>query len=274
MAFLKILRPFNCLFVLLCVIFGAVYQAPLIFSTAILFAMLSATLIAGAGYVINDFFDLPIDVINRPERILPAKKMSPSVAYLYAVILFIMGIIFSFFTGNIFCVLLAILNSLVLFFYAKTFKMTYLAGNILVAYASSSTFIFGGFAGNNLEASFIIAIYAFIFTLIREIIKDAEDVKGDKLSGGKTFAVVHGQKISVYVTLIISAVMVIYTILLFKYNYLNIYILILLMIVVHLPLFYTLITLRNGNNKQFHKMQNFMKLDMLFLLIILGIGTL
>jgi len=159
MPFIKIIRPFNCLFVILSVFFGALYQSSISNIYPIIFAALSAALIAAAGYVINDFFDIPIDIINRPNRILPSGKISPKVAYLFSIMLFIFGITASYFTQNYYCVIIAIINSILLFSYAKTFKMSFLIGNILVAYTTASTFLFGGLCNNNVKNSMIIVIF-------------------------------------------------------------------------------------------------------------------
>ena len=105
MSFLKITRPLNCLFVAITVIFGAIISAKNINLFAIIFATISATLIAAAGYVINDYFDFEIDKINRPNRILPAEKITLKKAYFFSVILFVFGIFFSFFTRNNFCII-------------------------------------------------------------------------------------------------------------------------------------------------------------------------
>ena len=96
MSFFKIIRPFNCFFVALTVFAGAYYLRVIDQFQQVFFAMLSATFIAAAGYVINDFFDIPIDKINKPKRILPSGKMQPKIAYLYAVLLFVIGILLSF----------------------------------------------------------------------------------------------------------------------------------------------------------------------------------
>lgn len=275
MSFIKILRPFNCLFVMLCVFFGAFYQAPLILSTNVLFAMLTAAFIAGAGYVINDFFDLPIDKINRPDRVLPSGKISPQIAYLYGVFLFIMGILISFLTANLTCIALAIVNSLVLFYYAKTFKQSFLAGNLLVAYAAASTFVYGGIIANNLRYSLVVAIFAFIYTMIREMIKDIEDIPGDAKLGAHTFALRKGKFATIKLSLIFTFLILAYSIFLLTQIYISLLVFILLIILVISPLSILLFKILPENNDiNLNKIQRFMKLDMFVLLIILWMDIL
>lgn len=255
---------------MLCVFFGAFYQAPLIFSTKVLFAMLTAAFIAGAGYVINDFFDLPIDKINRPDRVIPSGKISPEIAYLYAVLLFIIGILFSFLTANIICIVLAIFNSLALFYYARTFKQSFLTGNLLVAYAAASTFLYGGLITNNLKYSLIVAIYAFLYTVIRELVKDIEDIPGDSKLGANTFALRKGRFATIKLSLIFTFLILAYSIFLLTQVYISLLIFILLLILVISPLAIFLFKLLPENNDiNLNKIQRFMKLDMFVLLIIL-----
>ncbi|MDA3813213.1 MAG: geranylgeranylglycerol-phosphate geranylgeranyltransferase, partial [Candidatus Cloacimonetes bacterium] len=218
MSFIKIIRPFNCVFVTLSVFFGAYYHSANSNIYPIIFAALSACLIAAAGYVINDFFDIPIDIINRPDRILPSGKITPKTAYIFSIMLFISGITASYFTQNYYCVIIAIVNSILLFSYAKTFKMSFLTGNILVAYITASTFLFGGLCNDNVKNSMIIFIFAFLYTFIREIIKDGEDIEGDIKLGAKTLAVKIGRRDIAIVSIFPALLIILYPIFLFMKN--------------------------------------------------------
>jgi geranylgeranylglycerol-phosphate geranylgeranyltransferase len=271
MPFIKILRPVNCLFVVLTVFFGAYYLNSEVELLPVIFAVISATFIAAAGYVINDFFDLPIDAVNKPNRILPSGKISPKNAYIYAVILFFIGIIASWLTQNFYCVGLAIINSIALFYYARYFKLSFLAGNIIVAYAAASTFLYGGLAANNLHNSLIIAGFAFLYTLIRELIKDAEDIEGDMKFGAKTLAVRIGRKNTILVSILPALTIIAYTF--YVRSSINELTFWLLHLLVSLPLIlFFVLLLEKIEEKRLHRISNFMKLDMLILLIILWVG--
>ncbi len=273
MSYIKIIRPFNCLFVILSVIFGALYQSSVSNFYPIIFAALSATLIAAAGYVINDFFDIPIDVINRPNRILPSGKITPKAAYIFSVILFISGITASYFTQNFYCVLIAIANSILLFSYAKTFKMSFLAGNILVSYTTASTFLFGGFCNDNLKNSMVIVIFAFLYTFIREMVKDGEDIEGDIKLGAKTLAVKIGRKNIAIVSIFPALAIILYSAFLFIKNMITLRVFMTLTIGVSLPLTILIIyILRKNEIKRFANASSLMKINMLMLLIILWVG--
>jgi len=273
MPFIKIIRPINCLFVILSVFFGAYYHSSISNLFPIIFAALSASLIAAAGYVINDFFDIPIDIINRPNRILPSGKISPKVAYVFSMMLFILGITASYFTQNIYCVLIAIINSILLFSYAKTFKMSFLAGNILVAYTTASTFLFGGLCNDNVKNSMIIVIFAFLYTFIREIVKDGEDIEGDIKLGAITLAVKIGRKNIAIVSIFPALLIVLYSIFLFTNNMIGLKVFLAFTIGISLPLSVLIIyILRKSEIKRFANTSSLMKINMLMLLIILWVG--
>jgi len=273
MSFLKIIRPFNCLFVILSVFFGAYYHSAVNNLLPILFAAISAVFIAAAGYVINDFFDIPIDIINRPDRVLPSGKISPKAAYLFSIMLFILGITASYFTQNIYCVLIAIINSILLFSYAKTFKMSFLAGNILVAYTTASTFLYGGLCNENVKNSMIIVIFAFLYTFIREIVKDGEDIEGDIELGARTLAVKIGRKNIAIVSIIPTLIIILYSVMLFKMNMISLNIFIAFTLAISFPLAIIIVyILRKSETKRFANASSLMKINMLMLLIILWVG--
>lgn len=272
MPFLKIIRPLNCLFSAVCVLFGAYFLQAIQPAAPIMWAAVSAFLIAAAGYVINDFFDLEIDLINRPERMLPQKKISPQVAYLWAVLLFLAGLFTAVLTGEKYCIILAFINTLLLFYYAKYFKKMLLIGNLIVAYLAGSTFIFGAIAGNNLARGIIPAAFALLYTLIRELIKDAEDIEGDKILGARTIPILWGKNATVYLAIIPFALMI------WLANYFNLtdqqalpfHVLVGLTLLVNIPLAIFLIILRlNPKKDNFSKASKFIKLDMLILLLVL-----
>ncbi len=273
MSFIKIIRPFNCLFVILAVFFGAFYHSENSNIYPTIFAAISAFLIAAAGYVINDFFDIPIDSINRPDRVLPSGKISPKSAYIFAIMLFILGITASYLTQNFYCVIISILNSLLLFSYAKTFKMSFLIGNILVAYTTASTFLFGGLCNDNVANSMIIVIFAFLYTFIREIVKDGEDIEGDIKLGAKTLAVKIGRKNIALISIFPTLTIILYTVFLFINMSISLKVFLALLIGVSLPLIILIIYIyQKSDIQRYTNASLLMKINMLMLLIILWVG--
>lgn len=157
---------------------------------AVILLFLIVALITAAGNVINDYFDAGIDAINRPERPIPSGTVSRSAARAFALALFCTGIIVSFFSNPL-CIAIACANSLLLVAYAARLKSTPFLGNAAVSYLSASIFLFGGaLAGwSGFVHMLPVAAITFLAMLARELLKDAEDVAGDKAGGASTLPI-------------------------------------------------------------------------------------
>lgn len=203
--YIKLTRPFNCFFAGLAVLVGSSLHRRGYLRASMVdigFAVVSAMLIAAAGYTINDYFDISIDRINKPGRVLPSGRIKPEKAIVFSFLLFAAGISVSFFTAKIELIIIAIFNSLLLYLYAKHLKKTLLLGNLLVAWAAASTFIYGALANDNLAVIIPIFTYTALYTLSREMIKDAEDMTGDVTYQVKTLAAAVGNKVALVLSLI------------------------------------------------------------------------
>jgi geranylgeranylglycerol-phosphate geranylgeranyltransferase len=184
--FFKLTRPTNSLVAGLAAIVAYLIATGMIIpETLLLFSIVA--LITAAGNVINDFFDAEIDAINRPDRPIPSGAVLRGAARGFAGTLFLAGILLSFFTNSL-CIGITILNSLILIAYAAKLKSTPLSGNIAVAYLSASIFLFGGALNgwDGLIRIIPIAVITFFAMLSRELLKDAEDVEGDRAGGADT----------------------------------------------------------------------------------------
>jgi len=185
--FITITRPLNSFVAGLAAIVAYLIDTGSVTPESLLLFFIVA-LITAAGNVINDFFDAEIDAINRPDRPIPSGAVSRGAARRFAVTLFLAGILVSFFTNSLLCIGIAIFNALLLIAYAAKLKSTPLIGNIVVAYLSASIFLFGG-ALNGLDGLvriIPIAAITFFAMLSRELLKDAEDVEGDRAGGADT----------------------------------------------------------------------------------------
>ena len=151
--------------------------------------------ITAAGNVYNDLCDLEIDRINRPGRPLPSGQVTPRAAGTLAMVLFAAGLLLSLPAG-LPCVIIAVANSLLLLLYARSLKRTPLWGNVAVSYLSASIYPFGGaLAGvTAMVQTLPLAGITFLAMLSRELLKDAEDVPGDRAAGARTVPIVHGVK--------------------------------------------------------------------------------
>jgi len=157
---------------------------------ASLLLLVIVALITAAGNVINDYCDAEIDAVNRSDRPIPSGQVTRSAALWYSGLLFLAGIAVSFATTPL-CMGIVIFNSLLLVVYAVRLKTTPLFGNLAVAYLAGSMFLFGGaFAGVTGFVHMIpLALMTFLAMMVRELLKDAEDVEGDAACGASTLPI-------------------------------------------------------------------------------------
>ena len=190
--------------------------------------VMSTVLIAAAGYIINDYFDVRTDRINKPSNVIIDKGIKRRVAMLIHFIFNVAGVALGFFVawkiGNWKFGIIHLLMATLLWFYSTTFKKMFFTGNLLVAFftamvplvvvlfdvhllqirLSNQLLIDPYFLGfvRNLDLNFylrlpfyfvfVFALFALLTNLMREIVKDMEDVAGDLETGGKTIPITIG----------------------------------------------------------------------------------
>ena len=167
---------------------GGVAAAPLAVAAAVI-ATLAAT---AGGNAINDYFDREIDAINQPGRPIPRGAISARGALGVAVACFGIATIAAL-TLPLVAIGIAVVNLLALVAYTEWFKGRPLLGNILVAYLTGSAFLFGGAALGAPLGAGVLFLLAAVATLTREIVKDVEDIAGDRQEGLRTFPIVVGR---------------------------------------------------------------------------------
>ncbi len=160
-------------------------------------------LVTAAGNVINDYYDVEIDRVNRPDRPIPSGQVSLPAARAFAVTLFLAGILVCICTNAV-CLLIAVFNSFLLIAYAARLKRLPFIGNIAVSYLAGSMFLFGGaFSGpEGIIHVLPFAVMTFFAMLARELIKDAEDVEGDRASGAVTIPIRYGIRVTAVIALL------------------------------------------------------------------------
>jgi len=156
------------------------------------FLSTSTILVAAAGYVINDYYDIKIDLINKPERVVIGKSITRRYAILFHTVLSLagvgIGILLSWKIG-----LVNFISAFLLWWYSNSLKRQPFVGNFMVALLTGlSIELVNVFFEVNNPLVTIYAIFAFFMTLVREIIKDMEDLKGDNTFGCKTLPIIWG----------------------------------------------------------------------------------
>lgn len=157
------------------------------------FMMVSATvIITSAGYLINDYYDIKIDYVNRPERVVVGRTLKRRWVIAGHTALNLLGIVIGFYISPT----IGIINFLAAFFlwlYSNLLKRLPFVGNFVVAALTGTTlFLVGEYFGEREYLVFTYAVFAGFITLIREVIKDMEDMKGDEKFGCKTLPIIWG----------------------------------------------------------------------------------
>ena len=191
--YIEMLRPGNAIMAIISILLLAFIVKD--FNIPILLASLAVFLATGAGNVINDYYDYKIDEINRPDRPIPSGRVSPKNAKIYALFLFALATIIGYFIG-ILSGTIVLISSILMIIYSKSFKSKCLIGNITVSFLTGLCFVFGGIVVNQVILGMHIMFFAFLMNFAREIVKDIEDVEGDKNEGARTFPIVYGQKLA------------------------------------------------------------------------------
>jgi geranylgeranylglycerol-phosphate geranylgeranyltransferase len=171
-------------------------------------AAVGATILAtAAGMAINDYFDRDIDRINNPERAIPRGAVSPRGALAFSLVLFAGAIALAVLLP-VLALAIAAVNLLGLVTYTEYFKGLPGAGNALVAYLSGSTFLFGAAAVGQPLAGGVLAVLAALSSFTREIVKDVEDVEGDREEGLNTLPIAVGERRALWVGVVLLVVAV------------------------------------------------------------------
>jgi len=238
----------------------------------IILAGISAALTAGAGNVINDVVDLEPDKINHPGRSLPSGKITSSEAVIEYTLLTTIALLLSAFI-NIIALVIVSVTWVLLFFYSYKLKRVPLAGNLTVAFLTGLAFIYGGVAVNNIQSAFIPAFFAFMINLIRELIKDMQDVEGDSQLGIKTLPQKLGFEKTKIIITSLSALLIAATFIPFISKIYQIEFFVIVMVLVNPLLVYIIKKLFEDDSQQnLNKLSNILKLDMVFGLIAIFLG--
>jgi geranylgeranylglycerol-phosphate geranylgeranyltransferase len=153
--------------------------------------LITTALVTAAGNVINDWYDRDIDAINKPRRPIPSGGVPPRAAMsLYAVLLAAIALCVTRLPAA--QAVWAGAWTVLLHIYSWKAKRIYLAGNLLVSAVVSSAFPVGALAAGDISAGAIPAVFTFLFVLGRELVKDTEDVEGDRRCGASTVPAVSG----------------------------------------------------------------------------------
>ena len=294
-SFLKLIRYKNLLMVLLTLVLTkyAIINTFTSTSTDFQFILVAIAIlcITASGYIINDIYDVDTDKINKPTSIFIgntiSKKNGIRAYFILTCVGLILGIYTSYSKGNISYSIFFIGTIILLYWYSKSLKRIAVIGNIVISFLTALSlfivFIFevkntysfstlseaiaNFFTSISVTVSiFIYILFAFFMTLIREIIKDIEDVNGDYALKMKTLPILIGIQRTKKVLLVLSSFVFLFILILLKEE------------LVHIPLlfWYTLLFIispfiwflyklfNSKTSKNFHLLSNLIKFIMFF----------
>jgi 4-hydroxybenzoate polyprenyltransferase len=250
--------------------------------------MLATVFISAGGYVINDYFDRKIDTVNDPEDVIVGHSISLRHTMALHMVLTILGILLGFYAAYkvhyFYLGILFMLGAGILWFYSTIYKRQLLIGNLIVALLTAAVpllvlffelpMLYAALGSIIITEGFRLSYlamwvgcfsgFAFLLTLAREIIKDAEDIKGDISYGRKTLPAVAGIGTSKAVVASIYAITALALILVYLFYLPDRYTLIYILAFLIAPLaIATILLLRARMAKAFHTVSILTKCIML-----------
>lgn len=250
MAFLKLIRPINLLVIVLTMYGMRLFFLPYMDQSAYhipssepldyFLLVLSTVIIAGAGNIINDYFDVKADRINKPEKVIIGKFIKPRWAivshWTLNFIAFSVAVYLSYRYRTFWYVFVHLFSINALWFYSMYFKRRFLVGNLIIALLTALVPILCGIhfiqlvdesnriylpaswdgqltiglSVDGIKTFFVVgfALFAGMLNLIREIVKDIEDIEGDRALKAKTMPIVLGTKKSATIAMLLLIVVI------------------------------------------------------------------
>lgn len=187
--------------------------SPLLGSNDFILLLLSSVAIAAGGYIINDYFDMDIDNVNKPHKLVIGKIISRRWAMLFHMLLSLIGLfltaVVALHLNNMMLLVFNFISVVLLLFYSTTFKKRLLVGNVIISlltawvvgvlFVAEIKFSDVGYMLKHVgvierlyKFTLIYAGFAFVVSLVREVVKDLEDIIGDKKYGCTTMPIVWG----------------------------------------------------------------------------------
>ncbi|MCD6324093.1 MAG: geranylgeranylglycerol-phosphate geranylgeranyltransferase [Desulfurococcales archaeon] len=215
--YLQLMRPHNLVAVVITTSIGWLTVSALHKTHEVLnpiYPVLTVALVAAGGYVINDYFDVEVDKVNKAYRPIPSGVVGRGEALVLSLALGAAGVALSLTSGP-YTFVFAAFSAALTYLYSYRIKEWGFAGNLVVAFEGAASIIYGGLASAEYvgsltyaTSSLLPALYAFLLLLGREIVKTIEDYKADELRNVKSLPRVYGVKAAAYVASLLLACVV------------------------------------------------------------------
>ena len=273
LAFIKITRPLNVVITFLVVVVAILISEKEKTDLIVLvLAPLAAALTAAAGNIVNDIYDIETDRISHPNRILVLESLSIKEAWIEYWTLNSLSVFLAIYLSPI-LLIIVLLTIFLLYVYSAFLKRLPLIGNVIIALVTGLAFIYGGLAVANPKAAIIPAVFALLINLIREIVKDIQDIEGDLKLNFKTFPIRLGIDASKHIIVLITITLILFTIYPFIQQIYKIEYFILVMVIVNPVLIVCIKILLDKRRQTNLKMiSRLLKLNMVIGLIAIYLG--
>ncbi len=197
------------------------------------FIVAASVFIAAAGNIINDYFDLNIDQVNKPDKVVVNTIISRRWVIFWHMLLSMLGLFFTVYALPVslyWHLVLANMGSiLLLWFYSTNFKKQLLVGNVVISLLTAWVLLILFFSKQPLQIKHLLSVghsevrffrltilyasFAFVISLIREVVKDMEDMEGDRRYGCRTLPIVWGVNaaklfVAVWLVVLIAALVI------------------------------------------------------------------
>lgn len=272
-AYIRLIRPLNGFIAFISVLLGAFLSNGNINPIdKILFASTTALLLLSAGNALNDYYDALTDKINKPSRPIPAGLVKRRSALIFSVVLFIISIGLSYFV-NLTGFVIALIVTLLLILYSAKLRDFPFLSNSVIALLTGLAFVYGGVAVKSINGAIIPAIFAFLFTLSREVVKDIQDIKGDQLAGMSSIPINWGRNKAVFISIVFSFLVIVGSPIPYILGYYSVNYLICMIFGVDLVLIYCIASLiKDSSERNSGRIATIMKFDIFACLVAIYLG--
>jgi geranylgeranylglycerol-phosphate geranylgeranyltransferase len=274
MAYLELLRPSNIIILFFGTLLGAFVAIGkgAFFQLETYLAGLATILIGGAGNVINDYFDVEIDRINKPNRPLARGAISQKHALRYWLVLNLVALIISTWLTPL-NLGMSLFTIPMLYIYSRYFKRMLFIGNVVISLLVSLGFLYGAASTGRVENVLYPTVFSFLLNLGREMLKDLEDVEGDKACGAMTIPIRFGVSITLSLTTLIFASMMLTTLVPYSTGEYGLIYFLVVMLGTNMLLLYVLIQAwRNPTKENLYRQNTLLKVAMSFGIVSVALG--
>ncbi|NNC85737.1 MAG: geranylgeranylglycerol-phosphate geranylgeranyltransferase [Bacteroidia bacterium] len=240
LAVFKLVRPLNLLIIASTqILFHYFLIRPLLIlndsftslsSLQLIVLVLSTLLIAAGGYIINDIKDIKVDIINKPDKVIINNEVSRAQGLKFYVSLTALGILLGIYLAYSIDIIamgaIHFLSAGLLFFYSTSYKKIFLLGTFIISIITALSILivllFDMNAMHNtvvVKFVFVFALFSFLVSLVREIIKDIEDIEGDRFQKAATLPLITSINTSKNVTAVLIGIIITFLLVFCRYLY-------------------------------------------------------